>query len=561
MAMVLPMRIWMLTGLLAGCLATTSAGAQDVAELEAAIPGPVKALGEPAMTDFPGGIRMAVTAATKKAQDHVNQGLNHLHGGWEFEASRHFAAAMREDPECLLAHWGMVMCLLTPSPETGDARIAATDRLMALIENGQGSALERGYAYGIVKYIESGPGGAAEAFAKVAAKFPNELQAKVFSTLFNRGGYDELGLPTPAQEHAETELLALIEKYPDSPVPVNALLFIRAEAPDLQPSLVLARRLSKMAPNYPPYFHMLGHYEWRCGNHSRAATAFGRASSFYRNWMRQNNAGFDDCPEWGKAECYRIVSLVSKGDFDTAYAASRQVAATPLSSARPSSPGNRFAMWDAKTLPARVLLHRGLRGNAVEAANSLPSPEEIEPFRAHSLAYWWIDGLRFVLEAQRLIDAGEYQKAREVTAAIAEHGERMAATQDAAAKGGERSSWLRAFRALEVLASNLRGHLAMNGPDSLKGTAYNWFASAADRQHVDPMLYPPMILTPMASGLGDYFLGTGENKKAIEAYDRALRTFPYDQKTLKKLLDACIAAKEDERAVEIQKIIDRHAAE
>ena len=87
-------------------------------DMEAAIPDSVKALAEPAMTSFPGGIQTAVTAVTEKAQTHVNQGLNHLHGGWEFEASRHFAAAMREDPECLLAHWGMLMSLLSPSPET-----------------------------------------------------------------------------------------------------------------------------------------------------------------------------------------------------------------------------------------------------------------------------------------------------------------------------------------------------------------------------------------------------------------------------------------------------------
>ena len=106
--------------------------------MEAAIPAPVKALGKPAMMNFPGGIQMAVSAATEEAQAHVNQGLNHLHGGWEFEASRHFAAAMREDPECLLAHWGMVMSLLNPSPETGAARNAATDRLLDLDRPGKG---------------------------------------------------------------------------------------------------------------------------------------------------------------------------------------------------------------------------------------------------------------------------------------------------------------------------------------------------------------------------------------------------------------------------------------
>ena len=80
-----------------------------------------------------------------------------------------------------------------------------------------------------------------------------------------------------------------------------------------------------MSPDYSPYFHLLGHYEWRCGQHGKAASAFGRASSRFESWMKDNKAGVADCPEWVKAECYRIVALASKGDFATAYAAARQI--------------------------------------------------------------------------------------------------------------------------------------------------------------------------------------------------------------------------------------------
>ncbi|MGD7653601.1 MAG: tetratricopeptide repeat protein [Verrucomicrobiales bacterium] len=494
--------------------------------IEASIPEPVKALGNPAMIEFPYGVKMAVTASSKEAQDHVLQGLNHLHGGWEFEASRHFAAAMRLDPECLLAHWGMVMSLLNPSPETGPARNAATDRLLMLVEAGKGSELERGYVYGLIKYINDGPKGAAAAFRKVAKKFPNELQANVFAALFSRGGYDPTGEPTPDQEAAEALLLKLIEEHPKSPLPLNALLFIRAEAPDLSGSLELARKLTRISPSYPPYFHLLGHYEWRSGEYARAASAFGRASDFYNTWINTNNASVADCPQWIKSECYRIVSIFSKGDFETAYVSAQRVASIELPADRPSSPGSRYLMWDAKTLPARLLISRGSKGSAAQAAKSLPSPDQVEAFRKHSLAYWWIDGLRFVIEAQRLIDAGDLDGAREVVAALTLHGESMTKTQNAAIASGERSSWMRSFRALEVLASEARGRLASAGPASLRSAAYNWFASAADRQQPEPMMFPPMILNPMPNRLGEYFLTTKEPEKAVEAYQRALKAFP-----------------------------------
>lgn len=537
-------------------MAEAAAPEAGVTDVGAAIPAPVNALGKPATSNFPGGIRMAVSAANEEAQLHVLQGLNHLHGGWEFEASRHFAAALRADPDCLLGHWGMIMALLNPSPETGPARNAATDRMLDLLDAGKGTELERGYAYGLVKYIEEGPAGAALAFRRVADRFPNDVQASVFAALFNRGGHDPSGQPTADQVEAEKRLLGLMEKNPDSTVPLNALLTIRAEAPELSGSLELARKLCQMAPDYPPYFHLLGHYEWRCGNHGAAASAFGKAASFYQKWMRENKASMNDCPEWIRAECYRIVALISRGEFETGYAAARQLAATPLPDDRPASPGSRFLLWDAKTLPARILLHRGFRGNAVEGANSLPRPDDVKPLHAHTLAYWWIDGLRFALEAQRLLDDGKSDEARQVVDALTRHGEAMARTQQAAIHSGERSSWLRAFRALEVLASDLRGRIAAAGPESLRATAFNWFSSAADRQLPSPLLLPPMLLTPMAARLGEFQLASGKPAEAVEAYQRALAAFPNDANALDGLKRAYQAAGDAAKAKETGEKID-----
>ncbi len=515
--------------------------ADELSSVEDAIPAAVKALEKPVMRSFPGGIQMAVSSSSEVAQEHVNQGLNHLHGGWEFEASRHFAVAMREDPDCLLAHWGMVIALLNPSPETGEARNAATDRLLALIEQGKGTELERGYAYGLVKYIEEGPSGAAKAFAKIAEKFPNDLQAGVFCALFNRGGYDDAGDATPAQVDAEKRLLALIAKHPQSPAPLHALLLIRAEGPDLTESIDLALKLCQMVPDYPPYCHLLGHYLWRCGHHREAASFFGIASSFYQRWMKEGKVTVADCPEWVKSECYRIVALVSKGDFEAGYTAACQVAATPLPAGRFSSPGARFLLWDAKTLPARILIHRGLQGNANEVSRALPKTEEIMATRKDSLAYWWIDGLRLALDAQRLMDAGKLDDARNVVTALAQHGEMMEKTQSASAESGERSAWNRAFRALEILASDVRGRLVMAGPGEMRGTAYNWFSSGADRQRPAPFLMPPFILTPMAARLGEFYLATQKPAEAVDAFERALTAFPNDMSSLIGLKKACEA--------------------
>jgi tetratricopeptide (TPR) repeat protein len=549
------MGIKLMAVLLAGAL-TLSSSAGDIPDVEAAIPAPLKAMGKPALMAFPGGIRMAVSASTEEAQAYVLQGLNHLHGGWEFEASRHFAAALREDPDCLLAHWGMIMCLLNPTPETGDARMAASVRMIALIEQGKGTELERGYTYGLVKYLQEGPAAAANAFRKVAGKFPNDMQAAVLAAIFSRGGFDEAGEATPDQENAEKELMALVDKHPQSMIPLNALLSIHAEAPDLTGILWLSRRLAQMMPDYPPVAHLSGHYEWRCGQHALAATAFGRAVTLSQNWMEENRITLADCPEWVKAESCRIVALASRGELETARAAARKLAATPLFDKRPSSPANRFLLWEAKTLSTRLLLRGVTKGNAKEIAASLPKPTEVEKFRKHSLAYWWIDGLRLAIEARRLLDARDLKGTRDVLDALSGHIESMARSRNLASTGGELSFFNQSRRGLEMLTSELRGELAMAGPTANRGTAYNWFSSAADRQRPATLLMPPVVLTPMAARLGEYHLAAKQPAEAIENYQRALVAFPNDMTSLLGLKRAFEAAGKTAEAEETAKKIE-----
>lgn len=549
--------LWTLAPLHAAPEPEPENNAKQVADIQQAIPEVIKALVSPRAMDFPGGITMAVGTPDKIAQKHVLQGLNHLHGGWEFEAGRHFAEAMRKDPDCLLAHWGMAMAMLDAGPENARARKAVIERLVALLDAGKGTELERGYAYGLLKYLTEGANGAANSFRKVAERYPNELQAAIFAALFSRGGYDFTGDATPDQQQSEKKLLALIEKHPDSPIAINALLTIRAEAPELKNSLQLAHKLTQLWPSYPPAFHTLGHYEWRSGNHAKAAAAFGRAVILYQNWMRQNALSVADCPEWPKAESYRVVALLSMGDYETAHAAAKQVAAIPLPAERLASPGARMLLWEAKTLPARILIDRGLSDSFVEAGKSLPTINEVKPSIRHSNAYLWIDGLRLALETQKLIDEKQFGKARAVAASLALHIEKFEAAERNAASLGERSQWLRAHRALNILLNDVRGRIAATGPEDLRPTAFNWYSSAIDHQRHESLLYAPVMLTPMSARLGDFFLTQDEPEKAIEHYEDALRMIPGDIHSLEGLRKAYIAIGDADRASKIELEIEK----
>lgn len=551
---------WPVLFLLTSVLAL-AASEEPVPDIGAMIPASVSSLPEPPLKDFQGGLKMAITTSSDAAQAHVIAGLNQLHGGWEFEASRHFAVALKEDPKCLLAHWGMAISLLAPSPETGKQRDASMDRLLALVNDGAGNELERGYVYGLIQYYKEGPAAATDAYRKLSEKFPNDLQATMFTALFGRGGYNDLDVATPEQEQSEKLLEGLMGRYPDSTLLINALLTIRAEAPDLTASLPLARKLCQIAPDYPPYFQLLGHYEWRTGHHVEAAAAFNRASELFEAWMNASKATAMDCPGWVSSECYRSVCLASKGDFDTAFAAASALAAKKIPMDRASSPGGRLLLWEGKTLPARLLMARGLKGDAAKALATLPKVEEIAAYREKSLAYWFVDGLRLYLEAVRLIDEEKYKEAADVVDSMTHYGERMTRVQEASSVGGERSFWNRSFRALEVGACELRGRLSLAGPKSGYGSAKSWFRSAVDRQKRSTQLLPPALLSPMAIRLGDYHLAVGKPEEAMEAYHEALGSFPNDMNSLKGLANAAEKAGKKDEAAAVRKQIEEQSAE
>jgi tetratricopeptide (TPR) repeat protein len=510
----------------------------EIPSVAECIPPWISAAEKPGLFPFHNGLVIAIIAKDEIAQTHTLQGLNHLHGSWDFEAIRHFAVAMEADPRCLMAHWGMIMSMLATSPETDSYRLSTTQRLLQLVSDGEGTELERGLAYCLIKYIEEGPKGAEIAFRKVSAKFPKDIQSEIFAILFSRDGYGLMGEITTSQADAEARLLKLIERLPSNSLPLYSYLLIKAEAPDLKPSLALAKKLCELAPKYPPYLHLLGHYQWRCGEFDAAISSLSLAETYYSEWMESNEISPADCPQWLLTKSYQAVATASSGNFKDAIASAIEISKIPLDPKRPLSPGNRQILWDSQTLPARIILYRAGKTDPTDALLILPTPKADEAYRKHSLSHWWTNGLRIALQAHRMINAGEIKSASETIDALSFHGESMAKQQAIAATKGEFTEWRRALVNLEMLTANLRGKLALAGPPTSRGSAFNWFRAAADRQRTATLMHPPLILTPMANDLGDYFLSTNQSTKALEAYQEAIKKFPNEPSTLELIKKA-----------------------
>lgn len=540
-----------------------AAGAEEdvVPPVDAVISTRLANLPEPTPVPLPKGITMAVTSSNPKAQKHVLEGISNLHGGWDFEAYRHFCAALKLDPDCLMAHWGVVVSLIDPEPDLVDERSAALRRMVELVGKESGTELERSYAFGIATFFQKGAAAAAGVFQAASEKYPNDPQLKLLCAALGRTGYDGEGKPNVEQERAEALLDGMLTQDPDHPLYLYAYLTIRAEAPDLRGDLARARRLVQVAPGYAPALHMLGHYELRNGNIAQAIDAFSQAGEAYRQWMKATGVTHADCPGWVKAECYRAAALAEKGDYANALAVAKSVAAIDLPADRARSEGGQLLLWEGRTLATRLLIRRGAPGDVAGALEALPNPEKQKVYGKTTHSVWFYQGLAFVLEARKALQAGNPEECRKIADAVTLHGEKMAENRDAAAAAGERSSWIRAFNALEVYAGELRGEMAMKGPKDGIGSAFNWYRAALDRQNPPSMLMPPTVLLPMQVRLAEYYMARNQPDAAVDILMQAQGRYTNDIEILSRLQAAHKKAGRTKEADEIAATIEQVKSE
>ena len=503
-----------------------------------------------------GGVGLTVSAADDAVQQSVRDGLTCLHAGWDFEAFRHFAAAMIADPECLMAYWGAGLSLFHGSAEYADVRDVVLERMLSLVDAGVGTDLEHRYVFALSKLIELGPQEAASAFAAAAEEYPDDPQLVLLQSLMGRGGFDDMGDATPDQEREERRLRELIAKHPDLLYLQHALLAMRAEAGNLRGDLEMARAICLAAPEFPPYFHALGHYEWRCGNHGRAQAAFGRAADLYSAWMKRSGLGAVDCPGWTKAECYRAAALASKGDYETALAVAEGVSRVAVGRDKALSDGGRMILWEASNLPARLLMRRNGPGDMKLAKDLLPHPELVKGMGDSTLAVWSLQAHSTVVGARLAIASGELEAARLLAEDLTRLGGNFVQTRQVAVERAEASPWARAFRNMEVMASELNGLLSMAGPEKDRGSAYNWYRSAADRQRRSTLMMPPGVLLPMEARLAEFHLWKKEPEKAVEVLLEGLAHWPDDYELLTRLKDAATKAGDTELAAEAEQELE-----
>ena len=517
-------------------------GADDF-KVEDVIHPVVLKLGKPKVIAALGEGHMAISSSSEIAASHVAQGLGRMNASWDFEAYRHFCEAVKADPDCLMAYWGIAMSLAGSQHEFFSERKVAVDRMLDLLESEiaakkiRWSDLEKRYAQVAGYLLTSGVRSAGLAFNSLSEKYPGDIQARLFSLFLQRDGFDSGGKPLIGQKKANEGIKKMLEQYPEHLSVMAFWVSSQAETPWnvlmlREEVLPVARKLVKLLPEYPPYHLMLAHVEARCGNAALAIQAANAAANFYQAYMDEEKVDLYDCDGWVRAKVYLAALYEMKGEKIEAEQVGKELAQIKVKEERLFSRGAGLLLWEGRNVGARIMMGRSDIASFKKGQKLLETLPEEQWFKDKSFALPYRNCIAIYLSVRMAIADKDMKSSKALFDQFLLRVDALGKTQKLASKTSSYSDWVRAMNTLLMMVPELRGLIAQNEVGAIRLAAATWFRSASDRQGSPSNLLPPSVDYPMMWRLGLFYLQEGKLEKAEDAFREGLALRPNHLATL-----------------------------
>jgi tetratricopeptide (TPR) repeat protein len=212
-----------------------------------------------------------------KVQPLLETGVAMLHSFWYRAAEATFRDVLAQDPTCTIANWGIAAILMqNPLAGTGASAKGAA-AAQAAIDQGRRvsprTQRERDYIEAVAAYYQdfstrserSRQESRAKAFEALAARYPDDDEAQIFSALYIAGTQSQADQTFAAYLKAAAILEKLFVKYPDHPGVAHYLIHSYDAPPIAKQGLPAARRYASIAPAAPHALHMPSHIFTRVG--------------------------------------------------------------------------------------------------------------------------------------------------------------------------------------------------------------------------------------------------------------------------------------------------------
>jgi tetratricopeptide (TPR) repeat protein len=211
----------------------------------------------------------------RQVREEFNRAVALLHSFWLDEAERTFKAVAKRDPDCAMAQWGVAMTNFNqvnggPTPAGVAAANQALARAGAAREKDSREAAYIGTLHSFFDaYAEKDFQMHAEryagAMARVAAAYPNDLEAQVFFALALINSEPRDDVAQTNKKTAVAILYPLFRTHPNHPGIAHYIIHACDNPEMAQQGIEAAVRYAAIAPAAPHALHMPSHIFMRLG--------------------------------------------------------------------------------------------------------------------------------------------------------------------------------------------------------------------------------------------------------------------------------------------------------
>jgi tetratricopeptide (TPR) repeat protein len=234
------------------------------------------------------------TSCSKAVQGKFNRAVALLHSFWYTEAEAAFKDIVAQDPSCTIAHWGIASILMN-NPIAGQGAVGkAAETAQASIDQARATPpkteRERDYIEAVAAYYKDfgqkseleRQRARADAYERLAAKYPNDDEAQTFYAVYLAATQTLSDKSYAATLKAASILERQFKKHPQHPGVAHYLIHSYDYPPIAAKGVTAARRYAKIAPDAPHALHMPSHIFTRVGAWSDAAATNARSAAAAR---------------------------------------------------------------------------------------------------------------------------------------------------------------------------------------------------------------------------------------------------------------------------------------
>src|SRR6266849_2462937 len=256
-----------------------------------------------------------------KVQPAFERAVAMLHSFWYNAAEKAFDDIFAQDPTCAIAEWGYAAILMDnplsgfgPSLDNATKARAAIERAR---KAGAKTERERDYIEAVAAYYdhwENRPEkerqlSRSKAFEALAAKYPGDDEAQIFSALYIAGTQSQADQTYAAYLKAAAILERQFKKHPAHPGVAHYLIHSYDAPPIAQQGVPAARRYAQIAPDAPHALHMPSHIFTRVGEWTESAATNRRSST-----VAQRNNEPDEALHALDYMTYALLQMARDGD-------------------------------------------------------------------------------------------------------------------------------------------------------------------------------------------------------------------------------------------------------